>query len=168
MLNSDEIKDNTINHMCSNCGECCGLFIPFTDKELKILKEYVKQHNIQPINRISAENLEARCCFYDSVNKKCLVYDVRPYVCRNFKCDHKDWRKRRDSYEKRAKYNSTVNSKIIIGTFDDLIYDDYRPIMIYIMSMLRSNLNDKVRHQDLYTLLQHLNRLDILNHIKLN
>ena len=45
--NNDNIKDMTKEGKCSRCGECCGLFIPFTKKELKIIKEYVNKNNIK-------------------------------------------------------------------------------------------------------------------------
>ena len=32
MINNDNIKDMTKEGKCSRCGECCGLFIPFTKK----------------------------------------------------------------------------------------------------------------------------------------
>lgn len=161
------VKNNTCKGQCSRCGECCGLFIPFTDKELSIIKEYVSKHNIQPTYRFVEGGMEARCCFYDSKNHKCNIYEVRPYVCRDFKCDHKDWMKRRDQYEKRSKYNSTLASKdkIIIATFDDLIYQDYRYILQYFITLAYSKSYGGVDGTVLHDVLKMANRLDLLQYL---
>ena len=115
LINKDEakpgvIKDMTCNGECSRCGSCCGLFIPFTDEELNLIKYYVKVNNIKPTNNriINGNQLIAQCCFYDKENKKCNIYSVRPFVCKDFMCNHKDWKERRDMYEKRTKYNSSL------------------------------------------------------------
>lgn len=164
-MGDSAVKDNTCNHQCSRCGECCGLFIPFTDKELTLIKHYVREHNIQQVNRYDiAGGFRAQCCFFDNKNHKCLIYEVRPYACKDFKCDRKDWKRYRDIYEKRAKYNSTLNKKMIIATFDDKVFDDYTPIMQYIINMFCRT--DSGYDSDiLVAMLKHLNRLDILEHI---
>lgn len=165
--NERNITNNTCNHQCSKCGSCCGLFIPFTEKELSIIKEYVKTNNIQPYNRNKENGFYAQCCFYDMDNKKCLIYKVRPYACRDFKCDHKDWKKKRDGYEKRAKYNSTLSSKLIMATFDDLVYGDYTSIIKYIVDVVLSHTkSDGIESFNLVELLRKINRLDILSQIK--
>lgn len=165
---SQNIVDNTINHKCSCCGSCCSLLIPFTEKELQTVKKYVKQHNIKPIPRINlvTNTMKANCCFYDDKNHKCLVYEVRPYVCKDFKCDHKDWLQRRDRYEARAKYNSSINKKYIIGTFDDLIYQDYTYIVRYIMDIISSHYEQPTA-ESLINFLKFVNRLDVLDYITL-
>lgn len=166
-LENRNVHDNTCNHQCSRCGECCGLFIPFTEKELTIIKEYVKTHNIQPTNRINQVTgvFNAHCCFYDEVNKKCNIYEVRPYVCRDFKCDRKDWLQRRNQYEKRGKYNSTLNDKMIMATFDDKVYEDYEPILRYCFSIISDVSGRGIDSKTVVEFLKHINREDILNHI---
>lgn len=159
---------NIINRMkdnqCSRCGDCCGLFVPFTDKELHIIKEYVKKHNIQPVKRITENGFEARCCFYDKENKKCNIYEVRPFVCRDFRCDRKDWKHKRDLYEKHGKYNSTKHKKII-ATFDDMIYGDYEPLLRYLLH-LSSDDGEQPDHHKLIELIKSVNRLDVLDQFK--
>lgn len=163
----NNISDNTCNHQCSKCGSCCGLFIPFTEKELSVIKDYVKANNIQPYNRNKTDGFYAQCCFYDMDNKKCLIYEVRPYACRDFKCDHKDWKKKRDNYEKRGKYNSTLSQKLIMATFDDLVYNDYTAIIKYLVDViLSSSKSNGIESVNLIELLKKINRLDILSQIK--
>lgn len=160
-----KISDRTCNGQCSRCGECCGIFIPFTEKELSIIKEYVSKHNIQPINRFTPKGMEAMCCFYDNINHKCNIYEVRPYACRDFKCCHKDWLKRRDHYERRSKYNSTVGNKFIAATFDDLIYNDYRYILQYFITLAYDEKSKGVDSEKLLKLLKMTNREDTLQYI---
>ena len=161
-----QVIDMTVNHTCSRCGSCCGLFIPFTEKELSTIKDYVKSNNIKPYNRINAitGQFKAHCCFYDENKKECRVYKVRPFACRDFKCDRKNWKSKRDLYESRAKYNSSLSKKSIMATFDDLIYNDYVPIIRYLFSMLPT-FNGGIQSEMLVALLTHVNRLDLLNYI---
>ena len=167
-LNEKEpnIYDNTINNQCSRCGECCGLFIPFTQKELATIKRYVKEHNIKPTFRLDLETntFEAHCCFYDKENKKCNIYEARPFACRDFICSRKNWKQKRDLYEKRAKYNSTLSKKTLMGTFDDLVFDDYYPILRYLISLLPVNKNG-IDSKHLLELFKKVGRLDLLEHI---
>lgn len=95
-----QIKDNTINKKCSRCGECCGIFIPVTDEEIKIIKKYVKQKNIVPEDRVNDNNVELRCPFFNVKEYKCNIYEVRPFVCRDFICSRKKLeRKKKRIYE---------------------------------------------------------------------
>lgn len=163
-LSNNSIKDKTCNGQCSRCGDCCGLFIPLNDDEIKIIKDYVSKHNIQPVNRFVNNQIEARCCFYNEKEHKCNIYEVRPSVCKDFSCNHKDWLKRRDQYESRSKYNSTLSSKLNIATFDDLIYGDVRYILQYLFSLCYVP-NQGIDSDELVKLLRAVNRLDLLNYI---
>lgn len=165
-LDDKNVINRTKCGECSRCGDCCGLFIPFNDSDVDAIKKYVKAHNIKPANRLNVMTggFEARCCFYDKTNKKCLIYPVRPYVCKDFMCDRLDWKKRRDLYESKAKYNSTKN-RIILATFDDMIYNDYKPILLYLKGYCEMN-NKEFDTLKLMQMLKVLNREDILNLIK--
>ena len=159
-----ELTDMTCDGNCSRCGNCCGLFIPFTEKELDVIKEYVKKNNIKPYDRMNklTGQFEAHCCFYDANKKECRIYPVRPYVCRDFICSRKDWRKYRDKYEMHGKYNSSLSKKTIMGTFDDLIYDDQYPIIAYLLSLLPYN--NGIESEVLVALFRQANRLDLLEY----
>lgn len=71
---------------CSRCAECCTDFLPMTRKEVEIIKSYIAKNNILPVNNDGEEFIDVTCCFCDKVNHRCLIYPVRPFVCRNFKC----------------------------------------------------------------------------------
>lgn len=159
-----EIEDMTCNGECSRCGNCCGMFIPFTDAELEEIKKYVKKHNIKPYDRMNklTGQFSAHCCFYDENKKECRIYPVRPYVCRDFICSRKNWREYRDKYEMHGKYNSSLSKKTIMGTFDDLIYDDKYPIIAYLLSLLPYN--NGIESEVLVALFRQANRLDLLEY----
>jgi len=64
---------------CTNCGECC-YFVMASTEEIKNIKKYIKSHNINPIKH----NEIGKCIFRDEDKKQCLIYQVRPMVCRLF------------------------------------------------------------------------------------
>lgn len=162
----DGIINNTINDKCSHCGQCCGMFIPYTNKEIEIIKQYVKEHNIQPVkDRETSNGFEARCCFYDKINRKCNIYPVRPYVCKDFMCNNKDWKKRRDKYELLGDYNSSLkNTKL--ASFDDLIYGDYYIIIRFILGLI-ANKDGKIDDKDFLRAIKHFQREDLLDYMKI-
>ncbi|NLT15400.1 MAG: YkgJ family cysteine cluster protein [Clostridiales bacterium] len=68
---------------CQNCGACCGVIL-CSKAELREIRKYVKatpglakianSHNKNPLT----------CQFRDNDDKKCLIYPVRPLICRLF------------------------------------------------------------------------------------
>ena len=162
MIDETTITDCTCKGECSRCGNCCGLFIPFNDEDITRIKEYVKEHNIKPQDRLNklTGSFDARCCFYDTKNKVCTIYPVRPFVCKDFICSRENWKQKRDEYERRAKYNSTLN-EMIMATFDDKIYNDYAPIILYAVTTCQEQ-DGKVDDKKLLELLMTMGRLDVL------
>jgi Fe-S-cluster containining protein len=70
--------DNIPQHKnCTNCGACCGV-IPATQAEVKAIREYNGKHGIKPIKHSS----KMICPFRDDKAKKCVIYAVRPTICR--------------------------------------------------------------------------------------
>ena len=67
---------------CKNCGKCCGV-IPVSQEDVKTIKKYIKEHDIKPN---PAKNTP-ECPFRDEKNKKCMIYPVRPLMCRTYRCD---------------------------------------------------------------------------------
>lgn len=166
----DEVEVNAVDGKCSKCGMCCGLFIPVTKKEINKIKEYVQEHNIKPENRINGNNLELRCPFLDLKNHKCKVYPVRPFVCRDFICSRKNWKKHRDKYQLRAEYNGIVSGKWIskgMYSMDELIYGD---IAIHVRVLLEQAKDEKgnVTEENFNRLLKIVKREDILEKIIIN
>lgn len=65
---------------CKNCGECCGI-IPASSREVEEIKSYLKEH---PTVQKQAQKQSGRltCPFRDDKGRKCLIYPVRPIICR--------------------------------------------------------------------------------------
>lgn len=75
---------------CSNCGQCCSDFLPISDEEIKRIKRYVQRKGIKEhrLNYPTAAPAEDYTCpFRNNVKRVCEIYEVRPAICRDFKCD---------------------------------------------------------------------------------
>lgn len=158
----DKITDNTCNGNCSKCGQCCGNFIPVTKQEVYIIKKYVKKHNIKQEKRVFGKNVNLRCPFFNKKEHKCNIYEVRPFVCQDFICSRKDWRKYRDKYEQRADYNGSLKS---VYSMDELIYDDLSFFVLFVSGISKDR-NGDVDYEIFMRHLRNLNRLDILKYLE--
>lgn len=83
-----KVTDYTIEGKCSNCGECCSNALPLSAGEIKIIKNYIKKHNIKEQRHNYRVGTDMTCPFRDEANRKCLIYDVRPQICKQFVCNH--------------------------------------------------------------------------------
>lgn len=121
---STHFPESHCNGKCSNCGDCCIPWLPLTNEEIKVIKDYISKHNIKPIPLQEENNYYLDCCFHDRKNKRCTIYPVRPEVCRNFICSasNKKIKKDRYYYDKRADVNGVHLDKFT--TMDLLFYDD--------------------------------------------
>ena len=81
------VTDFTVDGKCSSCGACCSNLLPLSDKEVSDIKKYIKKHHIKQ-QRHNAAMYDMTCPFRDEVNKKCLIYPIRPAICRQFMCNH--------------------------------------------------------------------------------
>lgn len=86
------IYNFTKNGACSNCGSCCSDLLPVSSHEIKNIKRYIRKNGIQEQRHFlpTAERIgwDLTCPFRDNVNGKCVIYSVRPMICREFKCDY--------------------------------------------------------------------------------
>ena len=74
------IKDFTKKGKCSKCGECCFNLLPLAHSEIERIVNYVSAH------KITINKPKNGSCPFLSKDKKCLVYEARPLICRLFKC----------------------------------------------------------------------------------
>ena len=81
------VTDFTINGKCSQCGQCCSNLLPLSDKEIARIKAYIKKHGIKEQRHNALLTVDMTCPFRDERNKKCLIYDIRPEICRVFQCN---------------------------------------------------------------------------------
>lgn len=78
---------------CISCGKCCANILMLSNKEINIIKHYIKKNNVQVINRNSAllkEDVNI-CPFLrkDRHLTHCAIYEVRPSICKSFSCNPK-------------------------------------------------------------------------------
>lgn len=167
-LGDGNVVVNAINGKCSKCGKCCGLFIPVTKKEVGIIKQYVKENNIKPEKRYNGKDLELRCPFLDLKNHKCKIYPVRPFVCRDFICSRKDWKKHRDKYQERADYNGFKDNKWVkkgMYSMDELVYDDISMHIRMIMEYVKDKFG-YIIEDEFVRFLKIIRRIDLLEKIE--
>lgn len=72
-----------IHKNCINCGGCCGV-IPATQAEINSIRKYLED---KPEIKVKANKNRHKfldCSFRDDEAKKCLIYPVRPVICRLF------------------------------------------------------------------------------------
>lgn len=89
MLRDNEIKErlNKIyakipdNFPCLHCHSCCGPIVWFKPEEI-IIREYLEQNNLDYIvwSIDEFKSNKMRCPYLK--NDRCLIYPVRPIVCR--------------------------------------------------------------------------------------
>lgn len=84
--NVNLIVDNTVGGKCSKCGECCSNFLPISQEELDIIQRYVIKNNIKPQTEVLVMENRLACPYW---NHKCLIYEVRPLICKEFYCNKK-------------------------------------------------------------------------------
>lgn len=87
-MNNTTVTDYTKNGKCSGCGACCSNLLPLSNQEVKRIKAYIKQHNIKEQRHNGIVGIDMTCPFRDEKNRKCLIYEIRPAICRSFVCNH--------------------------------------------------------------------------------
>ena len=86
--------DFTKNGKCTGCGACCSNLLPMTDDEIRTIRKYIKTHGIKEFKHLlplANPSVDMTCPFMDDSKKcdKCMIYEVRPKICRDFICDPK-------------------------------------------------------------------------------
>lgn len=112
------LYDFTKDGKCSGCGRCCSDFLPVSAKEIKEIRRYVKKHRIQEQkhNYPSTVKFDLTCPFLDDSKEKdkCMIYSVRPEICRSFICnDPQGAKKNKKLFHKR--YTVVDMRKIFFG-----------------------------------------------------
>ena len=79
-----KIPNYSICGKCSRCGECCSNILPVSQSEIDVIQKYVIGHKIRPQKQMLVMQNRLSCPYYDG--KKCLIYEVRPLICREFYC----------------------------------------------------------------------------------
>lgn len=131
------------NNECSRCGECCTPFIPMTKSEVKTVREYVKKNpqiKERALNQpfFEGNDVYVKCCFYDKEKKECMIYPVRPFICKAYKCNQDDLKieNNKNFMDSRACYNTDVKN---IHDFRSLLFNDYRMIVLVVGKETKKN-----------------------------
>lgn len=85
------VYDKTDNGKCTGCGNCCSNWLPMTEKEIRIIRQYIKKHHIKECKHnmlLAKPALDMTCPFLDTSKRaeKCTIYSVRPAICKYFIC----------------------------------------------------------------------------------
>lgn len=83
-----DVTDFTIQGKCSSCGQCCSNLLPLSNEEVSRIKSYIKKHKIKEQRHNAMMGVDMTCPFRDEANRKCLIYPIRPAICREFMCNH--------------------------------------------------------------------------------
>lgn len=108
MLNefNSGVYDFTKDGKCIGCGACCSNLLPLSAKEIKTIRHYIKKKHIKEQKcrfPIATEILDMTCPFRSEIEQKCLIYEIRPEICRDFKCD---------------KYSGKASNKLMNGNYN--------------------------------------------------
>lgn len=84
-----EITDYTADGKCSCCGECCSNLLPLSEHEIKRIHKYIEKRHIKAHKRNLplAEAIDMTCPFRNEEKRICEIYEIRPLICKLFKCD---------------------------------------------------------------------------------
>ena len=104
------ITNKTCKGKCSNCGECCSDILPLNAFEISRIRDYIKLHKIEECKHLEEgdERIDLTCPFRDRINNKCVIYPVRPFICKNFICSDSQEKIQRDKkliHNKRKQYS---------------------------------------------------------------
>jgi Fe-S-cluster containining protein len=59
-------------------------------KEIKEIAKYISEYGIKAKTRAQMfpkYQIDMRCCFIDDLTKTCMIYPVRPDICKSFICN---------------------------------------------------------------------------------
>ena len=121
-MNDVMVTDFTIDGRCSNCGKCCSNTLPMSKEEVNRIKSYIKQKGIKEQRHNVIVGVDMTCPFRDEANKKCLIYEIRPAICRKFMCNHniddiKQWK-----VHFHKKYDVVFMRNEFFGNTEDITY----------------------------------------------
>ena len=69
---------------CLNCGWCCGP-VPVSMQEFTRIRSKIMSLYVAERKRIKAQERNMpECPLRDKENKCCLVYEIRPWICREY------------------------------------------------------------------------------------
>lgn len=104
------VYDFTKDGKCSQCGNCCSDLLWLSEKEIKEIKSYIKKNKIEeqkhtvpaPVSNPPIADLTCPFLNMNKKDEKCVIYPVRPLICKCFMCNEPDGAKNHPKlYEER-------------------------------------------------------------------
>lgn len=134
-----KVTDYTVDGKCSGCGECCSDLLPMSEREVRRIKTYIKKNGIKEQRHNAASGIDMTCPFRDRVNRKCLIYPVRPEVCREFvcNCDKDKMLKKRNSFHR--KYPAVAMRNKFFGSTEEIKY------LTYVMKNITKSIQEELK-----------------------
>lgn len=80
------------NFVCKNCGECCGPVL-ITREERNAIRIFLLKHP-EIAEYAKSKEFSLHCVFRDNEKKRCLIYDVRPSICKLYTCESNSWKEK--------------------------------------------------------------------------
>ena len=127
------VTNFTCNGECSNCGQCCGDILHLSKQEIIKIDNYLKKHKIEATPKNILADYDNTCPFRDEKNKKCKIYEVRPDICRVYKCDktpYETYKNRELNNKNRLPrsmrdlfFNDNSNAKLLMNMFHFPIFN---------------------------------------------
>ena len=135
-MNQNKVINFCKEGKCSNCGKCCSDILPLDKFEIKKIENYIKQHKIKESvhSNCFQKVLDLTCPFRDNKNKKCLIYPVRPQICKTFICC--------SSQEKIDRDKRIFNEKKETYSMRNLFYNG-KPLNEIFLTLLELEMNSK-------------------------
>ena len=157
------VETKCVNGKCVGCGSCCTELLPMTLKEVETIQNYVKENKIKPYSEIFFEyngvpSMNLMCPFRDLDTKTCRIYEVRPNICRQFKCnqDTRVIEKNRLIAHNKAKYNhikAKTDNISNVASMRELIYGNkLDTLRLVMLDLLRTHKSINIQ-MVVYTLL---------------
>lgn len=87
LLDHVNVTDYTTNGRCSGCGQCCSSVLPLSAREVERIHMYCRAHKVKEQHRYGPQGVDLSCPFRDESGRRCLIYEARPDICREFQCN---------------------------------------------------------------------------------
>lgn len=149
MEENNKVINNCCGKKCSQCGECCGPFLPLTYHEIKKIKKAVKEHNLTFTIKdyINPTGIHLQCPFLDMKTKLCKLHAIsstlKPEVCKRFMCnlDAQTIHNNKVYFDNRADVNG-FSGKFI--PMDLIFFDSPMFLLLYATRVLNKNTEEEL------------------------
>ena len=114
----------------------CCYFTINQKRRKKTIRKYIQEHNLEPEFFKDSESVNLQCCFYDRTNKLCKIYDVRPHICRTFRCNKttEQLEKEKENAHVNAYWNRLIDNEVTnITDMRLLFYNDPRTLITLVI-----------------------------------